>query len=291
MSEDFEDTLIEGYKTWRNNINIGIPPLINFLIKSGVVVVYVILIGILLFSFAGLSGITEKAPYILSGLNPNLLLETMKGIVWVILISIPIILLLSLLIDSFFTAGAIGMAKEATEKGVTKLDDMMSYGKRKFISLFLVKIILFAIIYIIPLFPIIGLSGLFGLLNMINISLFFMFILIGIFLLYISILNIILSPVQYALIVSDLGTIDGIREGYRFFLKNKLSVVLIIISVGAISTVFNTIVGTIASFFNVIPYIGAFIRLAIVFLSLLISSFLIEGVSITLWTRFYMKRI
>ena len=289
MSEDFEDTLIEGYKTWRNNINIGIPPLINFLIKSGVVVVYVILIGILLFSFAGLSGITEKTPYMLSDLN--LLLETMKGIVWVILISIPIILLLSLLIDSFFTAGAIGMAKEATEKGVTKLDDMMSYGKRKFISLFLVKIILFAIIYIIPLFPIIGLSGLFGLLNMINISLFFMFILIGIFLLYISILNIILSPVQYALIVSDLGTIDGIREGYRFFLKNKLSVVLIIISVGAISTVFNTIVGTIASFFNVIPYIGAFIRLAIVFLSLLISSFLIEGVSITLWTRFYMKRI
>ncbi len=289
MSEDFEDTLIEGYKTWRNNINIGIPPLINFLIKSGVVVVYVILIGILLFSFAGLSGITEKTPYILSDLN--LLLETMKGIVWVILISIPIILLLSLLIDSFFTAGAIGMAKEATEKGVTKLDDMMSYGKRKFISLFLVKIILFAIIYIIPLFLIIGLSGLFGLLNMINISLFFMFILIGIFLLYISILNIILSPVQYALIVSDLGTIDGIREGYRFFLKNKLSVVLIIISVGAISTIFNTIVGTIASFFNVIPYIGAFIRLAIVFLSLLISSFLIEGVSITLWTRFYMKRI
>ena len=289
MSEDFEDTLIEGYKTWRNNINIGIPPLINFLIKSGVVVVYVILIGILLFSFAGLSGITEKIPYILSDLN--LLLETMKGIVWVILISIPIILLLSLLIDSFFTAGAIGMAKEATEKGVTKLDDMMSYGKRKFISLFLVKIILFAIIYIIPLFLIIGLSGLFGLLNMINISLFFMFILIGIFLLYISILNIILSPVQYALIVSDLGTIDGIREGYRFFLKNKLSVVLIIISVGAISTIFNTIVGTIASFFNVIPYIGAFIRLAIVFLSLLISSFLIEGVSITLWTRFYMKRI
>ncbi|RLI93542.1 MAG: hypothetical protein DRO92_04105, partial [Candidatus Altiarchaeales archaeon] len=284
MSEDFEDTLIEGYKTWRNNINIGIPPLINFLIKSGVVVVYVILIGILLFSFAGLSGITEKTPYILSDLN--LLLETMKGIVWVILISIPIILLLSLLIDSFFTAGAIGMAKEATEKGVTKLDDMMSYGKRKFISLFLVKIILFAIIYIIPLFLIIGLSGLFGLLNMINISLFFMFILIGIFLLYISILNIILSPVQYALIVSDLGTIDGIREGYRFFLKNKLSVVLIIISVGAISTIFNTIVGTIASFFNVIPYIGAFIRLAIVFLSLLISSFLIEGVSITLWTRF-----
>jgi len=291
MSEDFEDTLIEGYKTWRNNINIGIPPLINFLIKSGVVVVYVILIGILLFSFAGLSGITEKAPYILSGLNLNLLLETMKGIVWVILISIPIILLLSLLIDSFFTAGAIGMAKEATEKGVTKLDDMMSYGKRKFISLFLVKIILFAIIYIIPLFLIIGLSGLFGLLNMINISLFFMFIFIGIFLLYISILNIILSPVQYALIVSDLGAIDGIREGYRFFLKNKLSVVLIIISVGAIYTVFNTIVGTIASFFNVIPYIGAFIRLAIVFLSIPVSSFLIEGFSITLWTRFYMKRI
>lgn len=52
----------------------------------------------------------------------------------IIIIAVIITVILVLLISAFFTAGAIGMAKEATETGRTNLSDMMDYGRRKFIS-------------------------------------------------------------------------------------------------------------------------------------------------------------
>jgi len=45
-----------------------------------------------------------------------------------IIAAVIIAVILGLLISAFFNAGAIGMAKEATETGRTSLSDMKEYG-------------------------------------------------------------------------------------------------------------------------------------------------------------------
>jgi len=104
-------------------------------------------------------------------------------------------------------------------------------------------------------------------------------------------------PVSYAIVVGDLGVVSGLREGCRFTLENRLVVILMWISVGAVGSVFYMLVNTISSLFNVfniLPYFGVFISvgisLIIFFISMLISAFLIEGLAITLWTRLYIER-
>jgi len=66
----------------------------------------------------------------------------------IIIAAVIITAILAMLISAFFTAGAIGMAKVATQTGKTSMSDMKDYGRRKFISLLFADIIVGFIPYV-----------------------------------------------------------------------------------------------------------------------------------------------
>ena len=152
----------------------------------------------------------------------------------VIIAAVIITKLLVILTGAFFIAGAIGMAKEATEKGKTSLSDMIDHGRRKFISLFFLFIIvglisLAGVVFLIP-----------GVIPMLpditsrtpadatNASITVPLVLgLMIMLIYIVIVGIMFALTPYAVVIDDVGAIEGVKIGFKYFMAHKLAVFLI----------------------------------------------------------------
>lgn len=92
------------------------------------------------------------------GITPELILQLTHQLaqhIGIIIAAVINTVILAMLISAFFTAGAISMAKEATETGKTCMSDMKEYGRRKFISLLFADIIvglitLVGLVFLIP---------------------------------------------------------------------------------------------------------------------------------------------
>lgn len=200
-------------------------------------------------------------------------------------------IIISMLINAFFEAGAIGMAKQATEEGKTKFDDMIAYGRKKFISLFLANIIL-NLILIGGIVIIAGIVAAFILLLKELMILNLLTALAGVILciIYFLTIEIIFYPVKYALVISDLGTVEGIKKGYRFFMNNKLNVFLLWLIVLGINIAVGTINFIMDLFFTFIPVVGIILRIAFNLLLAAILAVTLSPIVACWWTRFYMDR-
>jgi hypothetical protein len=137
-------------------------------------------------------------------------------------------------VQSFFTAGAIGMAKKATETGDTVLPDMIVSGSKNAFRLFLIYLLigllmLAGIVFIVP-----------GALTFGDLSVLFDdpqaatvqgagLLAFGIVLWtgYILFLNIALSFSHYALVIDELEPLEALSVGFRFFWENKLDVLFV----------------------------------------------------------------
>ena len=247
MYEDFGKIINRGFYSWVRNLKICIPFILNFLFDVILYVLFAGVIGYLIFvSNAG------------SIINPAALSETeLLSIVWKglsgnILLSAPLILVLILLgmfVQSFFTAGAIGMAKKASETGDTVLSDMVVSGSknafRLFLTVLLISLLLLGgIIFIVP-----------GALTIGNLSVLIEdpqalstqgagLLAIGIILwsLYVLLLNVVLSFTSYALVIDELEPLEALSAGFHFFMENKVDVFFVwIITIGLTSI--NIIIG------------------------------------------------
>ena len=258
--EDIGSIISNGFDTWQKNLNIRLPFVFDLVISSALILI--ILGGAILATIPSFipyfTNPPEISPYLISQLLPQIL-RSLSIIITAVILTI----ILVSLISSFFTAGAIGMAKEAIKSGRTNLSDMKDYGRKKFIDIFFANLIIgliaFAgVVFIIPgvlsfwdviifgrnlppaeVLPLVALFGL-GFLAM------------GI---YIMIISIIFAPSRYAIVIDDLGAVEGVKKGFRFFMDNKVDVFLIWLIVFAISAV--------SGFVNSIPYIGWIIGMAI----------------------------
>lgn len=193
--------------------------------------------------------------------------------------------LFSLLVQSFFTAGAIGMAKKASETGDTGIFDMLVSSSKNTFRLFLTillttLLLLVGIIFIVP-----------GTFAVGNLSTFIqnpeasvngmMSIGIGVILwiAYIIILNVVLSLSSYALVIDELGPLEALSESFRFFTNNKLDVVIIwIITIGL--AIIN-------------GYVNEFVDSGnILFTSIisLVPIVILQPLTTVLWTRLYLTR-
>jgi hypothetical protein len=241
MYEDFGKIINRGFYSWVRNLKICIPFILNFLFDVILYVLFAGVIGYLIFvSNAG------------SIINPSALSETellsivLKGLSGNILLSAPLILVLILLgmfVQSFFTAGAIGMAKKASETGDTVLSDMVVSGSknafRLFLTVLLISLLLLGgIIFIVP-----------GALTIGNLSVLIEdpqalsaqgagLLAIGIILwsLYVLLLNVVLSFTSYALVIDELEPLEALSAGFHFFMENKVDVFFVwIITLGLTS--------------------------------------------------------
>jgi len=275
MTESIENILKEGYRTWRKNLILGVP----FLLSS-IVTLLVIFATLLLSILMSIPFFSQMMGNMQEGM-PNMLLAFL---LLVLLFTITIFLIT--LINAFFSAGAIGMAQKAIKTGKTTLSEMIYYGKKKFLSLFFAYIIIFLITILGFLFFIPAVIAF--LLKVINVGISLLVFGFATWMLYHLALNIILILVSYAIVVGDLGAIEGIKEGYRLVMKNKLSVVFLFFVTQALLWGCGLVISVITSLMNVIPLLGIFINLGIWVLYIIFIVVVITPLFMVWWTHLYM---
>ena len=201
-----------------------------------------------------------------------------------ILIALAIAIIISMVIDAFFWAGAIGMAKEAIETGHTDLSHMIDYGKRKYVSIFVTNLIIGLISLVGLLFLIPGILSIIPKLSTLPtlsesevVTLIALFV-VGFlaFILYTIIISILFALPRYVVVITDVGAVDGIKTGFACFMRNKLAVFLLWLVI--------LVVNIISSAFGAIPYIGGILMLVLLMV-------VVTPLTVIWWSRLYLSTV
>ncbi len=281
MTEKLQDILKKGWGIWRKNLVLSVPFILSIVLIIMLVLVFgIVMVFLLLPVFA--SGITGTAG---------------MGMVNTILLIAGIILLILLisLTSSFFSAGAIGMSKKAIEQKKPNLDEMTDYGKRKFIDLFIASLIIMAI----TLVSLILLVGVFiGIPLALGISpsdslVSFIPLTIGtaISVLFLIVIGLALAMVPYAVVISDLGPMDGVKKGISFFMNNKLHTFLLWLIVMVVSIASSIVFNVVQFIIEQIPVLGIILSIIISLISVAFSTVVIAPLSTVWYSYFYMDRV
>ncbi len=293
MAEGVENVLRDGYITWRKNHNIALPFLFNLIASFLLLIIFTVLLFLLLgipliLNFSELaSNLSDSARF----MNPASLLVSF---LLIILLGV-VLFFIYLLINSYFTAGAIGMAKTALETGKTSLDDMFSYGRKKFLSLFFANILLLIFIIVVG-FVLVIIQA---------------FIKVPFIEIFVAIVSIVFALFPFAIVISDLGAIGGLKRSYNLFMKNKLLVFLVfvflkyvvefismgifllsmvILSAGLLSVpiTMSPSVMDLAFMYSGMMILFLVWLFALIFISIIIGVFAISPLTTVWWSRFYM---
>ena len=278
MVEDIGSVIRKGFDTWKENLCICLPFVFSSILTP---IVAIIIIGsVILASIPSLVPYLTKPDGITPDLIPQLLPQILQSID--IIIAFIVTIILCGLIDAFFWAGAIGMAKEATETGRTSLYHLIEYGKRKFISLFFTDIIIGlisfggiaflipGILYILP--ELRALSELPPEEAAMALAVFGLGFLAMI--VYLMIIGIIFALPRYSVVIDDVGAIEGIKNGFAAFMCNKVAVFLLWLIALAVTII--------AASSGAIPYIGGII-------SVILSVIIIQPLTVIWWSRLYLS--
>ncbi|VVB96004.1 Uncharacterised protein [uncultured archaeon] len=281
MVENIGKIISNGFETYTKNPNLGIPFALNVIITG--------MLALIILGFGFLNIFGPALPTLENATTPQEILLIIIPLVVTHLAQIIILLitffLISLAIQSFFNAGAIGMARQATETGKTGLTAMVEAGKKNLVNLFLAEVLfgllsLAGIVFIVPgalkfdinqlLFP--GKAG----------APFLLIAGILLFVLYLVILSLVLAAFRYALVVDNLEPIEGITTGFNFFNKNKSDVFVLWLILGIIIVVI-TIIGEAMRFSPVMNFIWPLVNV-------IISVFIVAPLTTVFWVRLYMTR-
>ena len=285
--ESINELIGRGFSLWRDNLNLCIPHLLGFFFS-----LMALFAGLMAVIFSGLLPLEElnetalqEMQYVedmeemqmlwgqmgehLAGLQSSEILQMASAIL--------AIFILIALVEAFFAAGAIGMSRQALEKGRSSTSAIWQAGRRHFLSLFLAEllmtlIILMGMLLLLPLLAA-GLEGL-GLLAV-------ALALIAIF--YALALTIILSTMPYALVLEDLPPLRALRASIDFFRYNKFDVAVLWLVVVALSLGLQMVSGAISSGQ---PGQGQPLSAITGMISLLV----LAPLSNLWWTRLYMSR-
>jgi hypothetical protein len=285
MVEELGNILRNGFETWKKNLTICLPFVFSLALTS--IVAFLIIGGAILMVVGPLLPSVMQEISNNAGEIPSEIMQQLQPLflqnISIFIAAIVIAGIFVLLINTFFIAGAIGMAKEATATGRTSLSDMTYYCKRKFVSLLGANIIVFLIVLAGVVFLIPGLVALTPTLttsqappDVTNMAAFVMlgfgFLIMG---LYMLIVSIIFAIPPYAVVLDDLGAVDGVKRGFHFFTAHKVDVFLLWLVVLVITIVASIILGN-------IPLIGQWLSMAV-------SVLIIEPLSVLWWSRLYLS--
>jgi hypothetical protein len=290
--ERIGEVLRNGAYTWKQNPILCAPfvldALARFLFFVLVLAGLVVVIGTALFMKIG-SGISEIMDASQTPGEPSL--EAAGAMVEVYQLVLPFTRLFiaaliifgigSALIRTFFEVGAVGMAKNATMTGATRLNDLFWYGRRSTVSLFLANIVIMliflaGIVFLVPGILLLDSSDGSG----VAMAAFAIGTILWIG--YAIALSIGLAPVTYALVIDNTGPIEGIEKGWKFFSSHKLDVFLMWLVMIAI---FMSL-GMIGQIFFMHPVTTVIWQ----FVSMLINICILLPLITVWWTRLYLDR-
>jgi len=283
MVEELDSVIGKGFETWKKNLNICLPFVFSLILTFMAAVI--IIGGAILVAVPSLPSLI---PYLTKpGEIPHELILPLQSQflqnIGIIIAAVIITVILVLLINAFFTAGAIGMAKEATEKGRTSLSDMTNYGRRKWINLLFANIIigLIALAGVVFLIP----GVLYILPNITTLSqappeaILLALAIFGlgflVMMVYIALISIMFALPPYAVVIDDLGAVNGVKRGFKFFMEHKVNVFLLWLIVIVIGGVVGFVLGS-------IPHIGQLISMAV-------SVIVIQPLTVIWWSRLYLS--
>ncbi|HWQ19451.1 MAG TPA: hypothetical protein VN455_06695 [Methanotrichaceae archaeon] len=282
MYEEIGRLLGKGFDTWKHNLNLCIPFL------GSVIASLVAMIPILVAMYFAIMPVQVDAS---QEQFLQLLVHSLPTLIPAAALSI----VLALAADSFFQAGAIGMAKQAISEGRATTGAMWSEGRRHFVSLFLATLITGIISMAGLAFMIPGLLALPGdiLTNPGSISSISSLgetaigLLAGgalMLIIYSLVISLLMSVVSYALVVDDLSPVQAIKASISFFFYNKFDVFLMWVVVVAISMGLQMISGSMAS------TEASWLSAAWSAITSIISLFVLAPLYTIWWTRLYMTR-
>ena len=287
MPQDIGTIINKGFSIWTRNLNICLPFILNFGV-NGLLTLIAYVVFVAIFVMPELSSIGLDP----ANISPEQMLSILSSVVidhtMLIIAGFAIIMVLMMFIKSYFTAGAIGMSKNAMETGDTHLNDMFHSGNENAVNLFLTNVLLAlimltGIIFIVP-----------GILTMENLNMFLsnpdettassILFVIGllIWMLYILIASIILSIVKYALVIEGLDPISALETGFHFFMGNKLDILLMWLILIAISV----LIGIIGEGMSSVPVLSTLW----IFANIAITVAIIPPLTTVWWTHLYLSR-
>lgn len=287
MAEDIGTVINKGINTWKRNLSICFPFIFS-MIATIIFSVLSVFIIVLLFVVPVLSyqniDPENLSPDQLFAMFYDVLAE---NIIPAIAVSL-ILLIIYMLISAFFQAGAIGMAKAASEKGNTGLGDMISEGRKNFFNLFLVNILVLlaivaGVIFLVP-----------GILSVGDMSLFLSnpysqtgtILLMGLgfilWMLYILILSMVLFLVNYSLVIDHLDPLGAVGKGISVFRHNIFSVFMLWLLIMGISVLLSVITEAVSGMQTLATVWS--------FLNFILGIIVIQPLEAVWITRFYLDR-
>jgi hypothetical protein len=242
--ESINELLGRGFSLWRDNLNLCIPHLLGFLFSM--MALFAGLMAIIFSGMLPLESLNETALNDVQNMQDMQMLsdqmeEYLAGMqssdLMQIGLAILAIFVLVALVDAFFAAGAIGMARQALEKGRSDTSAMWSAGKRHFLGMFLAELLMTLII----------LMGMALLLPLLAADLespgLLAVALVVIALFYALALTIILSTLPYALVLEGLSPVRALFASLDFFRYNKFDVAVLWLVVVALSLALQMLSG------------------------------------------------
>lgn len=287
MPEDISAILSRGFDIWKKNTNICTPFILNTL---SIMILALVVLSTLLYA-----KLEPPMPYIESytaTIPPELIPHIVSSMAS-IMAAVFILLILIVLITSFFAAGAIGMSISAVEKGYTSLRDMVSYGKKNVFRVFLANLIIGAIMLVGFIFMLPGGAAMLSL-NVDPSSFSFtslpqelisaiLITVAGVVLwmIYVAIVSIVFAVTSYAIVIDNVGPVEGIQRALNFFLKHRFEVFIVWL------IMISLYVGLylLSALEMYIPYVGA----TLIMLNLAACIVIVEPLSVVWWTCLYQE--
>jgi hypothetical protein len=248
--EEIGEIIGKGFGVWRSNLNLCVPFLLSIFVSMLIFVPFLAAFFMTSMPMESMNVTTVQNAQEMEELLAQMqeALGDLQGdlILQIAALFLALVVLLSL-VNAFFTAGAIGMARQALDKGKSDIGIMWSAGKRHFFNMFLATLLmgLLTLAGLIFLLPALGqdLPSLqedpqaMGVLA------------VGIlmFILYILALSVILVAAPYALVLEGLGPVQAILTAIKFVRYNKFDVVILWLVVAALSMGLQMIGGAFSS--------------------------------------------
>jgi hypothetical protein len=284
--EEMGEMIGKGFGVWRSNLNLCIPFLLSAFVTTLLALPFLAAFFMTLLPLdrmdVAMLQDEEDMQELLVQMQDSLAgLETEKMLMLAALF-LALVVLLSL-INAFFAAGAIGMARQAMDEGKANTRAMWSCGRGHFLNLFLATLLiglmnLAGLIFLLPALiaapmPLPADPQSMGALVAGSLLL----------ILYILALSVILTAAPYALVLEGLGPVHAVLAAMKFFRYNKFDVVILWLVVAALSLSLEMISGAVSTGETAA---GQALSLATGMASLLV----VAPLSNLWWTRLYMNR-
>ncbi len=290
--EEIGEMIGKGFGIWRQNLNLCIPFLLNFFVSMLVLISFLIIIFLVampsidvnptLFQNSQDVQDVQAVQDLITQVVGVLGSQGWQMILLIVFLFLGMIVILSL-VEAFFMAGAIGMSRQALEKGRADTGAMWSAGRRHYLNMFLYTILagLISMIGIVFLLPSLGQIA--GVMQGEPAPLGIFVAGLLIFILYAFVLSLALAAAPYALVLDGLGPMQAVRAGIDFFRYNKFDVLILWLVVAALSITLQIIGSSISAGNNTVYPLMSLV-------TSLVNLLVLVPLSTLWWTRLYMNR-